>query len=649
MTDNVRKNEQFENEYDRQLHVHKYAITAGQIINKSTDGVDQTKIAALASDVGRKLKHYATKNQSASTIYNDVRRQPIESATAELSSIIAIRSHIDIDLMRKVAPALVKKFAEEKPLGCEDIDSYIHAKIQTLQNSQYQPARKFKESHMKKPGHWGKEIDMISGIADIEEYKRELISPIEGGEAVMTLNQWRLRENESRNDQNEKWERLLTAMMRGEIRELLTLRRLNNNMGPPIIDEKDMIDIFCPLCEEDVYYDDLKTLWQHWQAAKHGDRDHMYKTMGRRGSLLKWRHTIRTNSNPPQVQTAKPPMLLACPACHLKAETFDAILWHWQKNHERQMGLFEETVETDAWVLFQTWRGTRKETRCTYCYRSGDWEEEHSTDNVTPGSGICYTKLTADEHEVWHQAQLMRGTKRTISPGTTDDDDEENLDTNPKSPKRRKAEFDFSLIHIENRGYELCADCHNLIADHGHLIDFLYHWTEKHGDAMIYGEIKINPQLIPDMETYAEYLEDAEVVCDFCTEDDPLHMDEKALAIHQKRQHAIEIDQQSGIQPCWVAECGTITDDIMTHMSEAHGATHFHCAYCQQKSGTHEFHLVEQKKTHLTSHLPDFARDRQRSYDPNHRQEPLLLYLQLETYKAAATTVPEIREAMNRA
>ncbi|TKW48184.1 hypothetical protein CTA1_4947 [Colletotrichum tanaceti] len=77
-------------------------MIARKIINTSAEDVPREKIAALTGDVGQKLKHYATKNQSASTIYNDVRRQPIEGDSAELSSVIAIRSHIDIDMMEKV-------------------------------------------------------------------------------------------------------------------------------------------------------------------------------------------------------------------------------------------------------------------------------------------------------------------------------------------------------------------------------------------------------------------------------------------------------------------------------------------------------------------------------------------------------------------
>ncbi|OBR07316.1 hypothetical protein CH63R_08837 [Colletotrichum higginsianum IMI 349063] len=623
MTDETRKREQYENEYDRQYHIRKYAATAAQIINNAAEEVPREKIAALAGDVGRKLKHYATKNQSASTIYNDVRRQPIESDNAELSSIIAIRAHVDITMIRKVAPALTKKFLEEMPLNCPDIDSYITAKIQSLRNSPYQPAQKFKESHMKKPGHWGQEIHNISGVANIEDHKRTLIPPIEGGEAVMTLNQWRIRENESRQDQNEKWERLLTAMMRGEIRESAKLKRLDDGRGPPIIEELDQIDITCV-------------------AARHGTKEHMNATMGRQASLLRFRH--RTQNATPSANTPPPPKLYECPKCYVKAEWVDSIIWHWQTNHEEEDGLFEESAEGEWWADFHTWRGTRRETRCLYCYRSDDWEEIHSTKNVTPGSGICYTELTAREHEIWHRHQLDKANKRARSASTDNDDAESEIDQS--SPKRQKADFDFTLIHIENRGPDMCPDCYTIAASYKDLVECIHHWTEKHGE-----EMAVHSSLVPDMEAFEEYLQDADVVCEFCPEDGPLHMDQRSLAIHQKRQHDDNMGQASapGLDPCMVPGCDTMLDNIGNHMNDKHADTHFHCEYCLRKTGTSQYHLRESRATHLVSHIADFPRDPSRNYDPVVRQEPLLMYLQLENDRQAANTRGEIGTALRKA
>ncbi|KAK2021681.1 hypothetical protein LX32DRAFT_711964 [Colletotrichum zoysiae] len=524
----------FENDYERQFQIREYAVTAGLIIHQSAEGLSKQTLAELANDVGRKLKDYATRNQTTSTIYNDVRKTPVSHQDSELSSIIAIRAHIPIDDSGKIAPALIQKFKSENPLGCDTMDAYIAAEMGTLKTKPYTRAKKFKDPHVKIPGTWGREIYSVAGTVDIEDFFEDIDELVKsGGDTVMTLGQYLLLGNTSMVERSRDLAQLLRALVRGETRQSPRLRALRDGSGFVIMDESDQVDIQCHLCIRETpgtvesFYDSWNSLLDHWKY-KHKDfgTDQMRKIMGRHGSILERRHQLDHH----EVEGTRPPKLPQCPECKIRAEWVDAIVWHWQTHHEKDLGVIDDHVEGEMAALYHTWKGSRDRIVCGWCHPSGPWEVPDDNFDTTeaPGDGVHYTNLTADEHEQWHLDQQQRCGKRARSPlpdSTSGDSKSER--------KRLKAEYDFATIAVEDRGPEPCDECRSLdketMCDS---VESLHHWLEKHGDH------PIHTILCYDVYAFHDFLEDNSVhPCDFCPEGAALHIDQKALAIHQEREH----------------------------------------------------------------------------------------------------------------
>ncbi|KDN61062.1 hypothetical protein CSUB01_01827 [Colletotrichum sublineola] len=378
-------------------------------------------------------------------------------------------------------------------------DAYIAAEMAALKTEPYTRAKKFKDPRMKVPRTWGQEIHNVSGIANFEDYAEDEVQPIEsGGDEPVTLNQWCLWQNAAIADRNMKLERLLTAMIRGELCESTQLRALRNGSGFAIMDERDQVVIHS-----------WNSLRNHWEAAHKGaETNQTRKVIGRHGGILERRHQL----DHPEVEGTKPPKRPQCPKCKMRAEWFDAIVWHWQKHHEQELGVIDHHVEGEMAVLYHTWKGTR--------------------DRITtriPGNGVHYTKLTADEHEQRHRDQWdqhERSEKRARSPSI----DSMSGDSEPET-KRLKAEYDFATIAVEDRGQESCDDCRFIAKQRRLSVEYLHHWLEKHGDH------PIDKDSVGDVSIFLEVFGEGYFPCDFCPEDADLHCDQKALAIHQTRKH----------------------------------------------------------------------------------------------------------------
>ncbi|KAK1991852.1 hypothetical protein LX36DRAFT_325690 [Colletotrichum falcatum] len=162
---------------------------------------------------------------------------------------------------------------------------------------------------------------------------------------------------------------------------------------------------------------------------------------------------------------------------------------------------------------------------------------------------------------------------------------------------------------FENRGDEACGDCRHTAKHQSHPIECLEHWREKHGDG------EPHRHLITDRTAYFNVLGKANVPCEFCPEDAPLHLNQKLLAVHQLRDHDQDLEMadnpprndkpQSKKRDDLITRghCCSLCDgdfsqtELPVHMREQHPERTYACKFCD------EIMIDDNRNTHLKEHM----------------------------------------------